>query len=240
MIVLSAGLPKSGTAWYYHLTNDLLMAAGRDDAYAVRERYHLHDILDGENCRLVRTDIVALARLFAPHFRGHSYTIKSHAKPQPWLKVSKWIVKPTYIYRDPRDVALSAFNNGQKMRARGQQHQFAKLETIEDAILQTNRWLKLWQAWSKQTETLFVRYEALLANPLEEMHRLATYLSLHVPEQRLAEIVATYQNIQPSQEYSRLHFNKGLRGRYLQEMTEEQIAFAEQVFATSLHDMGYA
>lgn len=56
MIVLSAGLPKSGTGWYYNLTNDLIVA-GLDDAHAVRERYKLHDILDGENCRLVTEPI---------------------------------------------------------------------------------------------------------------------------------------------------------------------------------------
>ena len=31
MIVLSAGMPKSGTAWYFNVTNDLLIAAGYAD-----------------------------------------------------------------------------------------------------------------------------------------------------------------------------------------------------------------
>lgn len=85
---------------------------------------------------------MALVKLFAPHFTGHSYAIKTHAKPRTWLKASQWIVKPTYIYRDPRDVALSAFNNGQSMREQGIQHRFAQLETVEDAIRLTNQWLK--------------------------------------------------------------------------------------------------
>lgn len=239
MIILSAGLPKSGTAWYYNLTNDLLIAAGRDDAHVVREKYRLQKILDGENCRLVKTDLLSLAQIFLPHFAGHTFAIKTHAKPRLWLKANKWMVKPTYIYRDPRDVALSAFDNGKKMRAQGVQHRFAQLETLEDAILMTNNWLKLWKAWSNYKQALFVRYEELLANPLYEMQRLATYLDLQVSDELLAQVVAKYQNINRAQDFHRLHFNKGITGRYKQEMTPEQIAYAEQLFASSLHQMGY-
>jgi hypothetical protein len=31
MIILSIGMPRAGSGWYYNLTNDLMLAAGAQD-----------------------------------------------------------------------------------------------------------------------------------------------------------------------------------------------------------------
>lgn len=76
-------------------------------------------------------------------------------------------------------------------------------------------------------------------HPLDEMQRLTAYLGLQVTEHQLAQILANYQNIDQSKKFRKLHFNKGISGRYQHEMTREQIAYAEQLFAPALHEMGY-
>ena len=41
MIILSTGMPRAGSGWYYNLTNDLIIAAGYQDGHKIRQRYHL-------------------------------------------------------------------------------------------------------------------------------------------------------------------------------------------------------
>jgi hypothetical protein len=41
MIILSTGMPRAGSGWYYNLTNDLIIAAGYQDGHNMRQRYSL-------------------------------------------------------------------------------------------------------------------------------------------------------------------------------------------------------
>ena len=45
MIVLSGGMPKAGTGYYFNLTNDLLIVSGGQDIRRLREKYDLGAIL---------------------------------------------------------------------------------------------------------------------------------------------------------------------------------------------------
>ncbi|MDQ3112240.1 MAG: hypothetical protein M3R17_20335 [Bacteroidota bacterium] len=45
MIVISAGMQKSGSAYVYNIINDLLVHGGHGDARQVKEKYKLDDVL---------------------------------------------------------------------------------------------------------------------------------------------------------------------------------------------------
>ena len=44
-IVLSAGMPRAGSGWYYNLVHDLVAASGGLASREIRQRYHLNRIL---------------------------------------------------------------------------------------------------------------------------------------------------------------------------------------------------
>lgn len=243
MIVLSAGMQKAGSGWYYNLTNDLLVTAGYQDARAIRQRFHLHAALKYHNC-LISPHPVKLAAILIPHFLGNTFVVKTHQGPSRGLRflISSKIAKATYIYRDPRDAVVSAFEHGQKLRQEEKTLSFAKRDSIEAAIVFAQRWLDTWDEWIHYGQALLVRYEDLVADPLNELKRLADFLALEVPADVLLQIVTTYQrrNWSDSNGQSRgLHFNKGAIGRYRQVMNPEQIDLCVEYFGDHLKRMGY-
>ena len=56
MIILSVGMPRAGSGWYYNLTNDLILATGGQDARQIRKKYHLGRILTEVNCNIGTLD----------------------------------------------------------------------------------------------------------------------------------------------------------------------------------------
>ena len=46
MIVVSAGMPRSGTGWVYQLTNELLVASGQPSSEQIRKRFSHKNIDD--------------------------------------------------------------------------------------------------------------------------------------------------------------------------------------------------
>lgn len=244
MIVLSAGMQKSGTGWYFNLTNDLLIAAGHQDVRVVRQQFHLHGILKYHNCNLDPPTFLKMMLLLIPHFSGNTYVVKTHDAPAskivPYL-MSHNILKATYIYRDPRDVAVSAFEHGRKIRKKGETHTFGQLNSIESAILETKKWLAIWDKWMQLKQILAIRYEDLLVDPVNELKRLAGFLSLDASTDKLHRIAAPYQPDQlTTTQEAALHFNRGVVGRFKHVMSQRELDFCNEHFGPYLQKLGYA
>jgi hypothetical protein len=121
MIILSVGMPRAGSGWYYNLTHDLVTASGGQNARQVRKRYHLQKILTEVNCNIGVLTVRRLSAVLIPSLLGNTFVIKAHAGPTPFalgLIRAGWL-RPAYIYRDPRDAMLSAYDNGQKALKKG-------------------------------------------------------------------------------------------------------------------------
>jgi hypothetical protein len=84
MIILSVGMPRAGSGWYYNLTNDLMLANGAQDARQVRQRYRLQKILTEVNCNIGALTPWRLLAVLPPSLLGNTYTIKVHAAPTPF------------------------------------------------------------------------------------------------------------------------------------------------------------
>ncbi len=52
MLVLSVGIPKSGSGWYFNLKNDLLIAAGHQDVRDIRKKFNLESCMKYYNCNM--------------------------------------------------------------------------------------------------------------------------------------------------------------------------------------------
>jgi hypothetical protein len=241
MIVLSASLIKSGSGWYFNLTNDLLVAAGNDDVRALRERFGLHRALEDANCRL-NTRPTPLAQLYRLHRQGHTFVVKTHAPPTPLLRVLLGLgaARATYIYRDPRDVVLSALDHARKARENDPTNPLARLHTVEDAAGYVAALLRPLEGWHGREDTLLVRYEALRADPAAEVRRLIAHLRLDVPDATVAEILRRYdRGALTTQERSQLHFNKGVVGRYAAELSAAERAVCDRLIGPHVAQLGY-
>lgn len=165
MVIISAGMQKSGSGWYFNLTNDLLISAGYSDVREIRKKYSLESILEYYNCNIGELTEDKIELITSLPLNESIFVVKTHSGPFDSLNkfISNGIVKATYIHRDPRDVVLSVLDHGERIRKQGENHFFGKIKTFEEAVL----WVKtelfpIWDEWNKLEDVLLVRYEDLL------------------------------------------------------------------------------
>jgi hypothetical protein len=244
MIIISAGLQKAGSGLYFNLVNDLLIASGGDDAREIKRAYQLDDILQHHNCNIGDLRWAQIKKLLLPHLQGKRFVVKTHSKPTFVVKllIVLGIVKALCIYRDPRDVVLSALDHGQKIRARGEQHTFASCLTVDNTIPQVKHWLGDTIRWMELKDVLTVRYEDLLAEPVAELQRLAAFIGIDCAAAGIdpAALLSRYQGQQlDSSMKDYLHWNRGVAGRYQNSMPQAEQRRCDEQFAPYLKRLGY-
>lgn len=151
------------------------------------------------------------------------------------------IAKASLILRDPRDIAVSAFDHGQKIRESGAKHTFAKLNTLDEAILYTENALRMAERWMQLDSVLCVKYEDLLETPSTTLAELADFLDVSLSTAQIEMILDRYRaRTLDSYQQNILHFNKGVVGRFRATMNREQITQCNQIFGSFLNRAGYA
>lgn len=240
-LVLSVGMPRAGSGWYYNLTQDLVLASGGIDAKVIRTRYRLKRLLTEVNCNLGTVSSYRLIPVVLPLLFEPSYTIKLHAERRPLadLFIRAGLIRPTYIYRDPRDALLSAYEYGQRMSSQGLENAFTHLKTIDEAITFMDFYIKVAEGWLSEPHTLKVKYEDLKGNYDIEASRLADFLGVDLKEEKVKEVIERYRPGKKPEKNQGMHFVKGKIGRYQQEFTQDQIARCDQLFGGFLKEQGY-
>ncbi len=244
MIIISSGMIKSGSGWYFNLINDLVVASGHQDVRDIREKFHLHFLIKYFNCNIGPISFIKLLILLIPHLFGNTFVVKTHSKPTKTLLflMSLGLFKAIYIYRDPRDVVISVYDHGKKTREHGEgPPAFAQLKNIKDSILHVKDQVSNWTEWKKCKNVLLVRYEDLLAHSMNEMKRLSAFLDIKVDDQTLQQIIKKYDSKQLDTQYkNHLHFNKAVVGRFRQVMSPEDLALCNRLFGEHMPRMGYS
>ena len=243
MIILSVGMPRAGSGWYYNLTNDLMLANGAQDARSIRQRYHLQRILTEVNCNIGALTAGRLMAALVPSFLGNTFVIKAHAGPTPFARflIGQGWMRTTYIYRDPRDAMLSAYENGVRARERGRDNAFSHLVDFETALAFMREYVKISEAWLATDKVLHARYENLLSDYDGEASQLVDFLKLEKTAPAIQAVVDKYRPAESARaEQKGLHFSKGKIGRFRQKMPPEQQEAMAQAFADYLHNCGYA
>jgi hypothetical protein len=241
MIILSVGMPRAGSGWYYNLTNDMALAAGMQDARQIRRRFHLQNILTEVNCNIGALTPRRLTAVLVPALLGNSFVIKAHAGPTPFALrlVRSGRMRVAYIYRDPRDAMLSAYENGQKALEKGKPNAFSSLTDFDSALKFMQDYVRISEAWMDCKEALHTRYEDLLNDYDAEAARLAQHIGLNPQKSAIQAAISKYrpEGARPGQKG--LHFSKGKTGRYRQLWTPEQQEFLALVFGPYMERMGY-
>ncbi|WP_428386166.1 sulfotransferase domain-containing protein [Mucisphaera sp.] len=244
MIVISGSLPKSGSTWLYSMTEAALVAGGYRPADRVRKRFRLEDVLVSKACEISYATPGKLLRLLPAHAVGEAVLCKTHFAPSRSLRalMKAGIAKGTYIYRDPRDSALSALDHGERARTQGYGHELGKLKSVAEALHYTHeRSVREWAKWSASPGLLMLRYEDLLADPEAELRRVVNHLGLRLDDGVVAEIVRRFdrRNV-AGQTRANLMVNKATTRRWMEEMTVADQRLAEDLFGRELEAMGYA
>ena len=234
---------KAGSSWFFNLINDLVVEAGYQDGREIRRRFRLQRYISATDCTSRTWRSQRVIPISSPHWFGNTYTIKTAGKPTPAVRlaIDLGITKAAFILRDPRDVTISLFDHGEWIRRENipSRTGFDRLTTIEKAMDVAHYYAQVWTWWKESEKAPQVRYEDLLADPLQQMLRVSDHIGISVPENILREIIERYQISNRANWKHDLHFNKGVVGRWIERFNTEQKLRAEEMFGRYLPGMGY-
>ena len=241
MIILSAGMPRAGSGWYYNLTHDIITASGGQNARDIRQRFHLQGVLTEVNCNIGALTSWRVLAVSIPSWFGNTFVIKTPAGPRRLSQrfINNGSIKPCYIYRDPRDAMVSAVDNGERARQRGRMNAFSHLTDFDTALDFMMGYVRIWGEWVDNPQTLSVRYEDLLKGFDLEVDRLLKFLGLDRDDPNLLAGIDGYRPQETRPDQKGLHFHKGQVGRFRQKYSAGQQSILADVFGPYLERMGY-
>lgn len=248
MIVLSVGMPRAGSGWHYNLIHDLMETAGYTDARLIREKYRLQGILTEVNCNIGVLSVRRMGMVSVPALAGNDFVIKAHAGPSASSRLLQrlGLLRITYIYRDPRDAMLSAFDYGQRALKKGRPNAFSHLTDFGKTLAFMMDYVHIWEAWTREKNVLIARYEDLLTDYDSEVTRLVRFLKLDgsrsdaraEPGRSIQAVTEKYRPGAADGQQG-LHFYKGKIGRFREFYTAEQQAVLKEKMGAYLSEMGY-
>lgn len=241
MIVLSVGMPRAGSGWHYNLIHDLMKTTGCADAREIREKYRLQKILTEVNCNIGVLSWRRLAMVTLPALAGNTFVIKAHSSPTTASRLlsTLGLLRITYIYRDPRDAMLSAYEFGQRALAKGRPNAFSHLSDFEKSLDFVMEYVQIWEKWVKEKNVLVARYEDLLMNYDEESARLVDHLKLDGSNPEVRAVIEQYRS-GANDDQQGLHFHRGKIGRFREFYDAGQKRILESRLGETLASMGYA
>lgn len=240
MIVLSVGMPRAGSGWHYNLVHDLMKTTGCADAREIREKYNLQNILTEVNCNIGVLSARRLGRVAIPALMGNTFVIKAHAGPSAASRLlqSLGLLRITYIYRDPRDAMLSAYDYGQRALQKGRPNAFSHLTDFQKSLDFIMEYVHIWEKWTQEKNVLIARYEDLLMNYESESARLVGYLKLSGSSPEVQKVIESYRP-GAAEGQQGLHFYKGKIGRFRDSYSAEEQAMLKEKMGNYLVKMGY-
>jgi hypothetical protein len=242
MIILSVGMPRAGSGWYYNLSNDLMLANGAQDARQIRQRYRLQSILTEVNCNIGALTPRRITAVMLPSLMGNTFVIKAHAALTPYARflIQRGLIHSSYIYRDPRDALLSIMENGQRALQRGHPNAFSPYAEFEAAQHFMLEYLHIWDSWMDCQPVLLVRYEDLLLNYETEAGQLLEFLNLERDRPQIQAVIEQYRPEKAQPDQKGMHFSHGKIGRFRQKLSPEQQEMMADQMGAYLTRMGYA
>ena len=248
MIVLSVGMPRAGSGWHYNLVHDLMETTGCADARDIRERYRLQNILTEVNCNIGVLSARRLSLVALPALVGNTFVIKAHAGPTSASRLLQrlGLLRITYIYRDPRDAMLSAYDYGQRAVQKGRPNAFSDLTDFQKSVDFIMEYIHIWEKWMSEKNVLTARYEDLLTDYDNQVTQLVRFLKLNndKPEARAegsrsVQKVIDHYRPGAAEGQQGLHFFKGKIGRFREAYSAQEQAILKEKLSPYLQRMGY-
>ena len=240
MIILAVGMPRAGSGWHYNLVHDLMKTNGAVDARDIRKRYRLQSILTEVNCNIGVLSARRLGMVTLPALMGNTFVIKAHAGPTSASRLLQrlGLLRITYIYRDPRDAMLSAYDYGQRALKKGYPNAFSGLTDFQKSIDFIMDYVRIWEKWMKAKDVLIARYEDLLTSYDQEASRLVSFLKLNGSNPEVRNVIDAYRPGVSDRQQGH-HFYKGKIGRFRESYSAEEQTILNEALGTYLQKMGY-
>lgn len=240
MIVLAVGMPRAGSGWHYNLVHDLMATTGCADAREIRTKFGLQNILTEVNCNI---GVLSLRRLFMvlrPALLGHTFVIKAHSAPTIWARalIQGGMMQAFYIYRDPRDAMLSAFDYGRRAVEKGRPNAFSHLTDFKSSLEFISEYVDDWERWIHIPGVFKTRYEDFLTDYETEAEKIARFMGLSLQDEQVRTVIEQYRPGQ-TQGQQGTHFFKGQVGRFREHYSAEDRAILAERFGPALKKMGY-
>ena len=240
MIILSVGMPRAGSGWHYNLVHDLMKTTGCADAREIREKYRLQSILTEVNCNIGVLSARRLVMVAIPALMGNTFVIKAHAGPTNTSRFLQSLgqLRITYIYRDPRDAMLSAYDFGHRALHKGRPNAFSHLTNFQKSLDFIMEYVHIWEKWTQQKNVLIARYEDLITDYDRESARLVQFLKLNGNSPEVQKVIESYRP-GTAEGQQGLHFYKGKIGRFREGYSAEEQAILKEKLGPYLVKMGY-
>ncbi len=267
-IIWLASYPKSGNTWMRCLISSLQTGAavadldtlGRSLPYAA-SRSWLEQFVDVDSSDLVPTELRLLRSSAYRQCAAQSLELlKVHDRYDATLFPADATLATVYIVRDPRDIAPSwADQTNMDLDAAIRQMCDAGLTVSRGGPsfrTQTPQWYGSWSghvaSWLQRAPgpRLLLRYEDLLAQPMQETTRLAEFLGLPADPSHVARAVAacrfeTLRSVEErhgfaerSPEQARF-FRQGRAGAWRSALTTQQVERLVADHGVVMHWLGY-
>jgi hypothetical protein len=241
MLIISAGMQKSGSAYIYNLINDLIISSGNKDARKIKKNYKLEDIMQWHNNNIGELDFKVLSKLAYVSVKEGKLAVKTHDGPTKYHNtlVKLGLIKTIYIYRDPRDVLLSVQDHGRKIIKEGESHTFANMVKFDDAFWNVKKWINIYKSYKGVKGVFILGYEELINEPLKVINNICDYLNITVSEEDKNNILFKYNKDNPKANMKGLHYNKAVVKRYESELTKTENDLFKTNFGEVIIEMGY-
>ena len=240
MIVLSVGMPRAGSAWHYSIVHDLMGTTGCAEARDIRVKYRLDKILTPLNCNIGLLSAQRLGMAAIPALMGNTFVIKAHTGPTQTSRLFQrlGLLRITYIYRDPRDAMLSAFEFGREALQAGHINAFSHLTDFNKSLDFIMGHVRIWEKWSWEINVLLCRYEDLLTKYDDEVNCLVRFLPLDGTNSEVQKVIERYR---PGAAVGQkeLHFHMGKVGRFRESFSVQEQALLREKLGPYLKRMGY-
>jgi hypothetical protein len=243
MIILAVGMPRAGSGWHYNLVHDLMETTGCDDARDIREKYGLQGILTEVNCNIGVLSARRILMVTRPALMGHTFVIKAHSAPTVWARalIQGGLMRATYIYRDPRDAMLSAFDYGKRvLDKQGRPNAFSHLTDFNKTLDFFTEYVVGWEKWMQVPGVLKARYEDLLQAYDQETGKLVRFLGVNPDAEAAKAVIEKYRPGGQVQGQQGTHFFKGQVGRFRERYSADEQRILVEKFGRYLKEMGYA
>jgi len=241
-MILSVGMPRAGTGWIHNITQILVIGSGGIQAREIRKKYHLGKFLTEVNCNIGTLNSYRIIPVLAPLILEPTYVIKLHAgrKPLADILISMGLIKPTFIYRDPRDAALSVYEYGQSAKDNpNMTNDFAKIRSVEEAIDYITPYTEIAREWISSKHTFVIKYEDLYSGFDEIIQEMVNFLDLGLQPNQALELVDKLRPGVHAAKRRFTHFKKGKIGRHQEQFSPAQMKMCLDRFGDFLKEQGY-
>ncbi|HQY52744.1 MAG TPA: sulfotransferase domain-containing protein [Ignavibacteria bacterium] len=241
MLVISSGMQKSGTAYFYNVLNDLLIESGAENVRKIKDEFSLGNILKDNNNNIDGISWKDLLKISVVSFKKGTFAVKTHYPNRRSFGIlsNAGFLKIIYSYRDPRDVILSVIDHGKKLKESGETGSFTKMIELDDAVRNVKSWINDCKELSKKNNILKYSYEDFIKDPENILSKVSEFLKIEFSTKSVQEVLLRYNSSNPDMPKGRLHFNKGIVDRFKTEMSISDQNRVIETLGNEIVEMGY-